>query len=157
MQAAEFAHLDETVRDRYVDPSSKYSFGWSLGKEMFAGKPGKCMRDMFDGETGTDDFYTDMFKGSYYAHPTLDKREIDDKELQAKYAMYFADNVWPSQADCPQYEMAFKELAAFMVDVGIKLAKALDALGASHCGALCLRLNPDVYSRAQRFTPSMRY
>ena len=41
MQAAEFAQLDEAVRDRYVDPSSKYSFGWSLGKEMFAGKPGK--------------------------------------------------------------------------------------------------------------------
>ena len=102
-------------------------------------------------------FYTDMFKGSYYAHPTLDKREIDDKELQAKYAMYFADNVWPSQADCPQYEMAFKELAAFMVDVGIKLAKALDALGASRYGALCLQLNSDVYSRAQRLTPTMRY
>jgi hypothetical protein len=39
--AAAFAALPEDVREKYSDQSSRYSFGWSWGKEIMNGKPGK--------------------------------------------------------------------------------------------------------------------
>lgn len=48
-----FSELPGHVRERYADPASQYSYGWSLGKEMHAGK-------------------LDHSKGSYYANPVED-------------------------------------------------------------------------------------
>lgn len=50
-----FASLPETSKDRYVDPESRYSFGWSHGKEMM------------------NNGVPDTLKGSFYnnAAPTL--------------------------------------------------------------------------------------
>jgi hypothetical protein len=84
--AYKFAHLDESVREKYSDPSTHYrcdnqftscctpgdsfrpsilSFGWSHGKEIMNGVP-------------------DMLKGSYYANPTVDRPEVS-AVLKAEY------------------------------------------------------------------------
>ena len=65
-----FSELPETARERYADPGSQYSYGWSLGKETMNGK-------------------LDHSKGSYYANPVQDDRnrwptdEIGCTEFQA--------------------------------------------------------------------------
>jgi hypothetical protein len=38
--AAAFAGLPDEVREKYSDEASRYSFGWSWGKEIMNGKPG---------------------------------------------------------------------------------------------------------------------
>ena len=53
--ALAFSELPEDVRERYADPSSHYSYGWSLGKEIMNGQ-------------------LDRSKGSYYANPVQDDR-----------------------------------------------------------------------------------
>src|SRR5258708_13985389 len=39
--ANKFGSLDESVRCKYSDAGSNYSFGWSWGKEIMNGAPGK--------------------------------------------------------------------------------------------------------------------
>ena len=39
--ANKFGSLDEHIRAKYSDPRSNYSFGWSWGKEIMNGAPGK--------------------------------------------------------------------------------------------------------------------
>jgi len=63
--AYKFAHLDVSVREKYSDPSTHYSFGWSHGKEIMNGVP-------------------DMLKGSYYANPTVDRPKVS-AALKAEY------------------------------------------------------------------------
>lgn len=84
--AFKFAHLEESVREKYSDPSTHYrcdnqlipcctrgdslrpsilSFGWSHGKEIMNGVP-------------------DMLKGSYYANPTVDHPKVS-AALKAEY------------------------------------------------------------------------
>jgi isopenicillin N synthase-like dioxygenase len=71
--AKKFGELDEKTKSKYEDANSHYSFGWSFGKEKFAGK-------------------FDTSKGSYYNNPQYDK-PTDDKELIKKYPFYCAGNV----------------------------------------------------------------
>ncbi|KAH7293002.1 hypothetical protein KP509_28G007600 [Ceratopteris richardii] len=52
--AERLAALPEHVKKSLEDPTSRYSFGWSHGKEKL--------------ESGSPDF----FKGSFYAHPLMD-------------------------------------------------------------------------------------
>lgn len=43
--AAAFAALPEDVREKYSDESTRYSFGWSWGKEIMNGKPGEYINN----------------------------------------------------------------------------------------------------------------
>ena len=36
--AKQFGSFDEKIKSKYEDKNSHYSFGWSFGKEKFAGK-----------------------------------------------------------------------------------------------------------------------
>ena len=76
----------------------------------------------------------DMFKGSYYANPAVDRIDVDEEARQA-HPTYFRDNIWPSEKDCPGFENAFKALAQFMTETGKRLAKACDHLVASSGGS----------------------
>ncbi|KAF9997825.1 hypothetical protein BGZ79_008476 [Entomortierella chlamydospora] len=104
--ASTFAALPEEAKDKTVHAASRYSFGWSCGKEIMNGKP-------------------DVSKGSYYANPLMDEPE-SSKDLQEQFPEYCHPNVWPSD-DLPELEEAFKELGQFIVEVGKQVAKKCDA------------------------------
>ncbi|KAF9082937.1 hypothetical protein BGX29_007703 [Mortierella sp. GBA35] len=104
--ASVFAALPEAAKDKTVHAESRYSFGWSCGKEIMNGKP-------------------DVSKGSYYANPMMDEPEAS-KVLQEQFPEYCHPNVWPKD-DLPELEAAFKELGQFIVGVGEQVAKTCDA------------------------------
>jgi hypothetical protein len=97
-----FASLPESTCERYADPSTQYSYGWSCGKEIMNGKP-------------------DKLKGSFYNNPSYDESPglLDDTVHK---------NIWPQEEGCEGYEEAFKELCALMVSVGGLVARACDAI-----------------------------
>ncbi|RPD81683.1 Clavaminate synthase-like protein [Lentinus tigrinus ALCF2SS1-7] len=103
--AYRFAELDPSVREKYADPKSRYSFGWSHGKEIMNGKP-------------------DTMKGSYYANPVVDEPNVS-AELKQAYPEYYGKNIWPSEtAEVAHFEQAFKDLGRFVFKVGCQLAVA---------------------------------
>ncbi|PPR00257.1 hypothetical protein CVT24_005005 [Panaeolus cyanescens] len=109
-----FGNLDEALREKYSDPSTKYSFGWSHGKEIMNGKP-------------------DTLKGSYYANPIGEDVEIsaDDK---SEFPEYYGRNIWPNgdEKGVEGFEDAFKDLSKFIFQVGCKLAAACQPFATSH-------------------------
>lgn len=104
--AYNFAHLDEDVREKYVDPGSIYSYGWSHGKEIMNGRP-------------------DTLKGSYYANPVIDVPDVNPA-VKAAYPPIYGDNVWPDKNEIgiEGFEEAFKNLGRLVFDVGCQLAGA---------------------------------
>eukprot|EP01116_Phalansterium_solitarium_P020949 TRINITY_DN6359_c0_g3_i1.p1 TRINITY_DN6359_c0_g3~~TRINITY_DN6359_c0_g3_i1.p1 ORF type:complete len:267 (-),score=63.14 TRINITY_DN6359_c0_g3_i1:347-1147(-) len=108
--ARKFANLPDEVKEKYVHEESKYSFGWSHGKEKFEGAP-------------------DFSKGSYYNNPQYDK-PVDDEELIKKFVAFCHPNIWP-HADLPELESAFKNLGQLIVEVGVHLAEHCDRLVSS--------------------------
>ncbi|KAF9386440.1 hypothetical protein CPB97_003705 [Podila verticillata] len=104
--ASVFAALPEEAKEKTVHADSRYSFGWSCGKEIMNGKP-------------------DVSKGSYYANPIMDEPETSSL-LQKQFPEYCHPNVWPKD-DLPELEEAFKELGQFVVEVGKQVAKCCDA------------------------------
>ncbi|THH11772.1 hypothetical protein EW145_g440 [Phellinidium pouzarii] len=104
--AERFASLEESTKEKYVDPTSRYSFGWSHGKEIMNGKP-------------------DTFKGSYYANPLVDSPVVSSHEKQ-NYPEYYGNNIWPSAAEegFEGFEEAFKDLGCLVFKVGCELAAA---------------------------------
>ncbi|KAJ7139709.1 Clavaminate synthase-like protein [Mycena epipterygia] len=109
-----FANLDETVREQYADPRSRYSFGWSHGKEIMNGKP-------------------DVLKGSYYANPVVENPNVSSA-LQESYPEYYNKNIWPKidEAGVESFETAFKDLGKFIFEVGCALAVACEPFALSH-------------------------
>ncbi|KAI0080012.1 Clavaminate synthase-like protein [Panus rudis PR-1116 ss-1] len=112
--AYKFAKLDETVRERYADPGSRYSFGWSHGKEIMNGKP-------------------DILKGSYYANPVVDEPSVSPA-LKAAYPEYYGKNIWPSNdiKEVEGFEQAFKDLGRLVFKVGCELATACQPFASSY-------------------------
>ncbi|KAF9583879.1 hypothetical protein BGW38_008248 [Lunasporangiospora selenospora] len=104
--ASTFAALPAEVKEKTEHAPSRYSFGWSCGKEYLNGK-------------------LDVSKGSYYANPILDDPE-SSKALQEQYPEYCHPNVWPRE-DLPELEFALKDLGQFVVGVGKLVAKTCDA------------------------------
>ncbi|THU88459.1 Clavaminate synthase-like protein [Dendrothele bispora CBS 962.96] len=104
--AYKFAHLDQDVREKYTDASSRYSFGWSHGKEIMNGKP-------------------DVLKGSYYANPVIDTPSATD-ENRTTYPEYYGNNIWPKadEKGVEGFEQAFKDLGELIFKIGCELAEA---------------------------------
>lgn len=104
--AERLATLPEPVRRRLEDPDSRYSFGWSHGKETLeSGQP-------------------DVLKGSFYANPLLDKPTCSE-ELMQRYPSYCRPNLWPTTY-LPELEQAFKDLGKLIIDVGLLLSYHCD-------------------------------
>ncbi|CAI7784623.1 unnamed protein product, partial [Closterium sp. NIES-53] len=82
--ALRLGELPEEAKRRIEDPDSKYSFGWSEGKESV--------------EAGR----RDSLKASFYANPLTDT-PTTDLELIRRFPTYCRPNVWPSQ-DLPELE-----------------------------------------------------
>ncbi|EPS64339.1 hypothetical protein M569_10442, partial [Genlisea aurea] len=74
--APRLANLPEEVKRKLEDPDSRYSIGWSHGKERL--ESGKL----------------DSLKGSFYANPLYD---IPTTELSLikRYPFYCGPNIWP--------------------------------------------------------------
>ncbi|KAK7058364.1 WD40 repeat protein [Paramarasmius palmivorus] len=104
--AYQFANLDEATREKYTDPASRYSFGWSHGKEIMNGKP-------------------DTLKGSYYANPIVDVPSVSAED-RSSYPEYYGANIWPApdEKGIEGFEEAFKNLGSFIFKVGCQLAVA---------------------------------
>lgn len=104
--AYKFATLEGEAREKYVDARSKYSFGWSHGKEIMNGKP-------------------DTLKGSYYANPIVDEPTVPDDQRNA-FPEYYGENIWPSRDEkgVEGFEEAFKDLGRFIFKAGCELAVA---------------------------------
>ncbi|KAF8634434.1 hypothetical protein AX15_000884 [Amanita polypyramis BW_CC] len=112
--AYRFAKLDPDVREKYTDPSSRYSFGWSHGKEIMNGKP-------------------DVLKGSYYANPLVDYPTVPVEEVKL-YPEYYGKNIWPEpdEGGIEGFEEAFKNLGRFVFNVGCQLAAACQPFALPH-------------------------
>ncbi|KXN81120.1 hypothetical protein AN958_06074 [Leucoagaricus sp. SymC.cos] len=128
--AYQFAQLPEDVRERYTHPASRYSFGWSHGKEIMNGKP-------------------DTLKGSYYANPVVDKPSLSKSE-QEKYPEYYGQNIWPRKDEkgIEGFEDAFKDLGRFVFDVGYQLAAACQPFALSRLSDSTMSL-PELISTSQ--------
>jgi len=109
--AYRFGQLDESIREGYSDPASKYSFGWSYGKEIMNGRP-------------------DTLKGSYYANPITANVTIPDEERK-QFPEYYGDNIWPKEDEkgLEGFEEAFKKLSELIFRVGCELASACQPFG----------------------------
>ena len=130
--AARFARLPDAVKARYEDASSRYSFGWSCGREALRqGQP-------------------DTHKGSFYANPLRDE-VTNDAALLARFPGYCRPNVWPRR-ELPELEGAFKELGALIIEVGLLLAQRCDAYVAAAGAAAAAAAAPgrlhDVIARS---------
>ncbi|KAI0336140.1 Clavaminate synthase-like protein [Cubamyces sp. BRFM 1775] len=127
--AYRFANLDPKLRERYADPKSRYSFGWSHGKEIMNGKP-------------------DTMKGSYYANPVLDEPNVP-RELRDAYPEYYGKNIWPSDTpEVQDFEQAFKDLGRFVFGVGCQLAVACQPFASSYLSDSSLSL-ADLIGKSQ--------
>ncbi|KAG8727380.1 hypothetical protein FRC12_022548 [Ceratobasidium sp. 428] len=109
--AAAFAALPDEVREKYSDESSRYSFGWSWGKEIMNGKP-------------------DTLKGSYYANPVHDDPDVDPTERTA-HPEYYGKNIWPAanESGVEGFEEGFKDLGRFVFGIGCQVAGACQSFG----------------------------
>ncbi|KAI0961168.1 hypothetical protein AcV7_000342 [Taiwanofungus camphoratus] len=112
--AYHFANLDTSIRERYADPKSRFSYGWSHGKEIMNGKP-------------------DTLKGSYYANPVIDSPYASLAESDA-YPEYYGTNIWPSNniKVIEGFEEAFKNLGRIVFQVGCELAMACQPFASPH-------------------------
>jgi len=109
-----FAHLDEKVRESYADPTSKYSFGWSHGKEIMNGRP-------------------DILKGSFYANPI----QVDftaSPEERHTFPEYYGENIWPKkdQKGVEDFADVFKELSFLIFNAGCMVAAACQPFASPH-------------------------
>ncbi|TDL28862.1 Clavaminate synthase-like protein [Rickenella mellea] len=127
--ANQFANLDEGVREKYADPNSHYSFGWSHGKEIMNGKP-------------------DTLKGSFYAN-LVDSPTVSEAQRRA-HPEYYGENIWPSKDEkgLLGFEEAFKDLARFIFEVGCKLAAACQPFASAHLRDQSISL-PDLIRKSQ--------
>ena len=111
------AQLPEKVDGNCIHEKSKYSVGWSYGKEELS--PGK----------------PDFGKGSYYGNPLVenwvkvltnrDGREDHWKEQAKLYPEFYADSIWPERL--PELQQAFCEMGQCIAAVGRLLAVVCDA------------------------------
>lgn len=111
-----YAHLPDDVKERYTDPGSSFSFGWSHGKEIMNGKP-------------------DTLKGSYYANPIVDTPDVSSA-LREQHREYYRENIWPDadEEGIEGFESAFKDLGRFVFQVGCELAAACEPFVSKHFG-----------------------
>ncbi|KAJ6574686.1 Clavaminate synthase-like protein [Mycena capillaripes] len=109
-----FAKLEEPIREQYADSHSRYSFGWSHGKEIMNGKP-------------------DLLKGSYYANPVVENPNVSPA-LREAYPEYYNKNIWPKsdESGVEGFESAFKDLGKFIFQVGCELAVACQPYALTH-------------------------
>ncbi|EJD04267.1 Clavaminate synthase-like protein [Fomitiporia mediterranea MF3/22] len=123
-----FARLPESSKERYVDPKSRYSFGWSHGKEIMNGKP-------------------DTLKGSYYANPLVDSPNMSAEQRDA-YPEYYGENIWPApdEPGVEGFEEAFKDLGKFIYKLGSELAAACQPFASKHLSDRSLSL-PELISK----------
>lgn len=112
--AYKYATMKEEARETCADPKSRYSFGWSHGKEIMNGKP-------------------DTLKGSYYANPVVDSPTVSP-DLRAAYPEYYGNNIWPGKdlKEVEGFEEAFKDLGRLVFKVGCELAAACQPFASSH-------------------------
>ncbi|KAH7104730.1 hypothetical protein BKA62DRAFT_819817 [Auriculariales sp. MPI-PUGE-AT-0066] len=120
--AYEFASLPEDEKEKSVDAASRYSYGWSHGKEIMNGVP-----DV-------------LFQGSFYANPIIDEPEVTPAKRK-EFLEYHCRNIWPEKTGL---EKAFKELGQFVFNVGTKLAAACQPFVDSHQSAVSL---PDMFKK----------
>jgi isopenicillin N synthase-like dioxygenase len=110
--AHKLAGLSDIDKSDIEDAESRYSFGWSHGKERL------------------EDGRMDTFKGSFYANPCLDDPANGNAELSTKHPAYLRPNLWP--AKLPQLKQAFKDLGQSIVSVGLELIKHCEQFAARH-------------------------
>ncbi|XP_031123952.1 uncharacterized protein LOC116026724 isoform X1 [Ipomoea triloba] len=112
--SSRLANVSEDVKRELEDPDSRYSFGWSYGRQMRDGKLGK------NGQS----IKLDKLKASFYANPILDVPTTEPSLLQ-QYPSFCRANIWPCTA-LPELEIAFKALGKLIVNVGLLLAYHCD-------------------------------
>nr|GMD91837.1 Iron/ascorbate oxidoreductase [Ipomoea batatas] len=87
------ANVSEDVKRELEDADSRYSFGWSYGKEKQDGK-------------------LDKLKASFFANPILDVPTTEPSNIQ-RYPSYCRANIWPLSA-LPELEIGLKLLTLFV-------------------------------------------
>ncbi|KAF9243851.1 Clavaminate synthase-like protein [Melanogaster broomeanus] len=128
--AYKFAHLPEETKERYTDPESSYSFGWSHGKV-------------------SPDRDQDTLKRSYYANPVIDAPDVSP-ELREQHREYYRTNIWPDHDErgIEGFEESFKNLGRFVFQVGCELAAACQPFVSKHLTDMSISL-PKLISTSQ--------
>ena len=101
----QFAEMPDTIKEKYVDEKSLYSFGWSHGKEK-----------MSNG-------IADIAKGSYYANPLKDII-TQDKNLKEQFPEIYSDNIWPDEL--PELKENFNNTTEILIKIGLQFCIHLD-------------------------------
>eukprot|EP00834_Sanchytrium_tribonematis_P006364 NODE_462_length_7167_cov_0.402518.p2 type:complete len:321 gc:universal NODE_462_length_7167_cov_0.402518:5219-4257(-) len=98
------AQLPIDVLDKYQVPDANW-IGWSHGKELRA-----------------SDKQPDLSKGSFYFNPVMDCPGTKEEMRMSK--TFWHPNLWPSEV--PELEVACKEMANLMLEVGKLIANQCD-------------------------------
>ncbi|KAG6844275.1 hypothetical protein H0H87_008224 [Tephrocybe sp. NHM501043] len=117
--AYKFANLDESVREKYTDPASHYSY------------------------------VLDVLKGSYYANPIVEAPTVSDAEQAAYPEYYGRNMwPKGDQEGVEGFEDAFKALGKFVFKVGCDLATACQPFALAHLSDTSMSL-PKLISTSQ--------
>ncbi|EXJ73326.1 uncharacterized protein A1O5_03086 [Cladophialophora psammophila CBS 110553] len=109
--ASRLAHLPPQKLQNLTKPSAKYLVGWSHGVETL--RPG----------------VVDTAKGSYYINCAFYKSpslQSADGEKFPGFEEYTAPNVWPEEADVPEFRSDAEELIRLIIDTAVLVARACD-------------------------------
>jgi isopenicillin N synthase-like dioxygenase len=98
------ASLSDDKKKDLEDESSMYNAGWSFGKEKMGDKP-------------------DFAKASFYFNPLTDNPL---PELRSQYPWALPANVWPEEADIPNFKHNCCEIGRVMKDVASELSRHID-------------------------------
>jgi isopenicillin N synthase-like dioxygenase len=109
--SSRLATLPEDKLSKLVNPQAKYLVGWSHGVETL--KPGVV-------DTAKGSYY---INGSFYQDPSL---EAADAAKYPGFEEHTAPNLWPSDADIPNFKTDAKSLINLIIDVAILVARACD-------------------------------
>ncbi|KIW87316.1 uncharacterized protein Z519_11952 [Cladophialophora bantiana CBS 173.52] len=109
--ASRLAHLPPQKLQNLTKPSAKYLVGWSHGVETL--RPG----------------VVDTAKGSYYINCAFYKSpslQSADGEKFPGFEEYTAPNVWPEEADVPEFRSDAEELIRLIINTAVLVARACD-------------------------------
>lgn len=109
--SSRLASLPTPTLNSLTNPSAKYLVGWSHGVETL--RPGVV-------DTAKGSFYMNC---AFYTDPTL---QSADAAQNPGFEEYTAPNIWPAEADIPNFRTDAEALISLIIDTAVLVARACD-------------------------------
>ncbi|ETN45339.1 uncharacterized protein HMPREF1541_09170 [Cyphellophora europaea CBS 101466] len=113
--ASRLAALPASTLQTLTKPAAKYLVGWSHGVETL--RPGVV-------DTAKGSYYLNC---AFYQDPTLEAPRAANDERWNGFEEYTAGNVWPAEADVPEFRTVVESLITLVIDTAVLVARACDA------------------------------